>query len=129
MLGYAILAIELSDLDAAGRLLAIIEPHAGEIAANLGPVAIYAGRLASLLSRHDLAERHLSSALEIVEAFGWDYYQASVLIVLAGCRRRRLGKLDTRAHALLDEAARICAACGLSSLLASIDEIRGMPSR
>jgi hypothetical protein len=99
MLGYAILAIELSDLDAAAQLLAIIEPHAGEIATNLGPVAAYVGRLASLLGRHDLAERHLSSALEIVETFGWDYHRASVLIFLAGCRRRRLGELDTQAHA------------------------------
>jgi hypothetical protein len=55
--------------------------------------------------------------------------EASVVIALAGCRRLRLGKLDTRAHALLDQAARICGAHGLSSLLASIDEIRGMPSR
>ena len=124
MLGYAILAIELSDLDAAAQLLAIIEPYAGEIATNLGPVAAYAGRLASLLGHHDLAERHLSSALEIVETFGWDYHRASVLIVLAGCRRRRLGELDTQAHAALDEAARICTAHGLPKLLATIDEMR-----
>ena len=44
MLGYAILAIGLSDLDAAAQLLAIIEPHVGEVATNLGPVAAYAGR-------------------------------------------------------------------------------------
>ena len=124
MLGYAILAIELSDLDAAAQLLAIIEPYAGEIATNLGPVAAYAGRLASLLGHHDLAERHLSSALEIVETFGWDYHRASVLIFLAGCRRRRLGELDTQAHAALDRAARICAAHGLSKLLAAIEEMR-----
>jgi DNA-binding SARP family transcriptional activator len=124
MLGYAILAIELSDLDAAAQLLAIIEPYTGEIATNLGPVAAYAGRLASLLGHHDLAERHLSSALEIVEQFGWDYHRASVLIVLAGCRRRRLGGLDTQARAALDQAARICAAHNLSRLLATIDEMR-----
>ena len=124
MLGYAILAIELPDLDAAAQLLAIIEPHAGEIATNLGPVAAYAGRLASLLGHHDLAERHLSSALEIVEAFGWDYHRTSILIYLAGCRRRRLGELDTQAHALLDQAARICTAHGLPKLLATIEEMR-----
>jgi hypothetical protein len=44
MLGYAILAIELEDLDAAAQLLAIIEPYAGQIATNLGPAAAYAGR-------------------------------------------------------------------------------------
>jgi hypothetical protein len=37
MLGYAILAIELEDLDAAARLLPVIEPFAGEVATNLGP--------------------------------------------------------------------------------------------
>lgn len=110
--------------EAAAQLLAIIEPHAGEIAANLGPVAAYVGRLASLLGRHDLAERYLSSALEIVETFGWDYHRASVLIFLAGCRRRRLGELDTQAHASLDQAARICTAHGLSRLLVTIDEMR-----
>ncbi|MGI8506854.1 MAG: ATP-binding protein [Solirubrobacteraceae bacterium] len=124
MLGYAILAIELEDLDAAAQLLAIIEPHAGEVATNLGPVAAYAGRLASLLGRHDLAEQHLSRALEIVDAFGWDYHRATTLSFLAVCRRQRLGELDARAHASLDEAQHICATHGLSRLLATIDEIR-----
>ncbi len=41
MLGYATLAIELEDLDAAARLLAIIEPYAGQVATNLGPAAAY----------------------------------------------------------------------------------------
>jgi hypothetical protein len=90
MLGYAILAIELSDLDAAAQLLAIIEPYAGEIATSLGPVAAYAGRLASLLGHHELAERHLSSALEIVEAFDWDYHRASVVIWLKSESGKRL---------------------------------------
>ena len=124
MLGYAVLAIELSDLDAAAQLLAIIEPYAGEIATTLGQVAAYAGRLASLLGHHELAERHLGSALEIVEAFDWDYHRASVLIFLAGCRRRRLGQLDTGARAALDQAARICTAHSLPGLLAAIEEMR-----
>ena len=59
MLGYAILAIELEDLAPPRSLLAIIEPYAGEVATNLGPVAAYAGRLASLLGRHDVADQHL----------------------------------------------------------------------
>ena len=63
MLGYAILAIELSDLDAAAQLLAIIEPHAGEIATNLGPVATYAGRRASLLGHHELRRKRSDPAL------------------------------------------------------------------
>jgi hypothetical protein len=51
MLDYAVLAIELSDLDAAAQLLAIIEPYAGELATSLGPVAAYSGRAASRLGR------------------------------------------------------------------------------
>lgn len=125
MLGYAILAIELQDLDAAAHLLAIIEPYRGEVATSLGPVAAYAGRLASVLGRHELAEQHLNAALGIVNTFGWDYHRATTLIFLAGIRRRRLGRLDGTAHAALDEAARICSAHRLSRLLDTIGEIRG----
>jgi DNA-binding SARP family transcriptional activator len=125
MLGYAILAIELEDQDAAARLLTVIEPHAGEVATNLGPVAAYAGRLASLLGRHDLAEQHLAAALQTVDGFGWDYHRATTRIFFAACRRRRLGELDARALACLDEAERISSAHGLSRLLAAIDETRG----
>ena len=114
MLGYATLAIELEDLDAA-RLLAIIEPHAGEVATNLGPVSAYAGRLASLLGRHDLAEQHLGGAVELVDAFGWDYHRATTRIFLAACRRRRFGDLDDRALARGGRAhrfgARLVEAC------------------
>ena len=74
MVGYAMLAIDLEDSDAAIVLLDILEPHAGEVATNLGPVAVYVGRLASLLGQHDRAERHLTAALDVVDAFGWDLY-------------------------------------------------------
>ena len=57
-------------------------------------------------------------------AAGWDYHRASVLIYLAGCQRRRLGELDTQAHAALDQAARVCAAHGSPGLLATIEEMR-----
>ena len=49
---------------------------------------------------------------------------AIVAIGLSGCRRRRLGELDTQAHAAPDQAARICAAHGLPGLLATIEEMR-----
>jgi hypothetical protein len=104
MLGYAILAIELEDLDAAAQLLAIIEPHTGEVATNLGPVAAYAGRLASLLGRHDVADQYLSAALEIADAFDWDYHRAAILIARAAARRRSLGQLDDPARASLATA-------------------------
>jgi hypothetical protein len=125
MLGYAVLAIELEDLDAATQLLAIIEPFAGEVATNLGPVAIHVGRLASLLGHHNLAEQHLEHALGIADAFGWDYYRATALIALAACRRRRLGELDDLALGALGAAERICTAQGLPNLLATVAAIRG----
>ena len=124
MLGYAILAIELEDLDAAAQLLAIIEPYAGEIATNLGPVAAYAGRLASLLGRHDIADHHLSAALGIADAFDWDYHRAAILIAWAAARRRSLGRIDDPARTWLEAAEGICAAHGLTGMLAMIGGVR-----
>jgi hypothetical protein len=131
MLGYATLAIELEDLGAAAELLAIIGPYTGEIATNLGPVATYAGRLASLLGRHDLAEQHLSAAFGIADAFDWDYHRAAILIARAAARRRsvrqlsRPGQLGEQAQAWLATAERICVARGLPRMLAAIEAIRG----
>ena len=112
MLGYAVLAIELEDLDAAARLLAIIEPYAGQIATNLGPAAAYAGRLASLLGRHDVADRHLNAAFQIVDAFDWDYHRAAILMARAAARHRSFGQIDDTARAWLETAAGICVARG-----------------
>ena len=120
MLGYAILAIELEDLGAAAQLFAIIGPYAGEVATNLGPVAAYAGRLASLLGRHDVADQHLNAALEIAGAFDWDYHRAAILIARAAARHRSLGRLDGPARVWLATAEGICAAHGLPGMLAMI---------
>jgi hypothetical protein len=124
MLGYAILAIELEDLDAAAQLLAIIEPYTGEVATNLGPVAAYAGRLASLLGHHDVAEQQLNAAFEIADAFDWDYHRAAILMARAAARRRSLGKLDGPACAWLATAEGICAAKGLPGMQATIGDLR-----
>ena len=63
VIAYIIVAIELDDRDAAAQLLPVIEPYAAEISFNgvtsQGPVAAYAGKLASLLGRHDEAETPL----------------------------------------------------------------------
>jgi hypothetical protein len=63
--------------------------------------------------------------LEIVDAFGWDFYRATTRIVLATYRRRRLGRGDPHASVLLDEAERIATERGLSKLNAQILQIRG----
>ena len=123
MLGYAILAIELEDLDAAAHLLAIIEPYAGQVATNLGPAAAYAGRLASLLGRHDVADQYLDTAFEIVDAFDWDYHRAAILMARAAARHRSFGQIDVAARAWLQTAAGICVARGLPAMLAAIGEL------
>ena len=124
MLGYAILAIGLEDLGAAAQILAIIEPYTGEVATNLGPVAAHAGRLASLLGQHDVADQHLNAAFEIADAFDWDYHRAAILMARAAARRRSLGQLDDPARAWLATAEGICAAHGLPGMLAVIGELR-----
>jgi hypothetical protein len=123
MLGYAVLAIELEDLDAAAQLLAIIEPYAGQIATNLGPAAAYAGRLASLLGRHDVADHHLLAAFEIVDAFDWDYHRAAILVARAAARHRSFGQIDDTARAWLETAAGICVTRRLPGMLAAIGEL------
>jgi len=98
VIAYAVLAIELGDVEAAAHLLPVIEPFAAEVAFNgvtsQGPVAAYVGKLASLLGRHDRAEDQLRSALETATAFGWTYHRATTLLALAQARHRRLGVLD-----------------------------------
>ena len=123
MLGYAILAIELEDLDAAAHLLAIIEPYAGQVVTNLGPAAAYAGRLASLLGRHDVADQYLNTAFEIVDAFDWDYHRAAILMARAAARHRSSGQIDVAARAWLKTAAGICVVRGLPGMLAAIGEL------
>jgi len=112
VIAYAIIAIELDDLEAAAELLPVIEPHAAEISFNgvtsQGPVAAYVGKLASLLGRHDEAERHLRAALATATAFGWTYHRATTLFALAQARHRRIGDLDEEGRTWLAEASELC---------------------
>ena len=96
VIGYVIIALELDDREAAAELLPLIEPHAAEVSFNgitsQGPVGAYVGKLASLLGRHDEAERHLSAALATATAFGWTYHRATTLFALAQAQHRRTGR-------------------------------------
>jgi DNA-binding SARP family transcriptional activator/tetratricopeptide (TPR) repeat protein len=127
VIGYAILAIELEDVEAAAELLPMIEPFATEVAFNgvtsQGPVAAYVGKLASLLGRHDQAEDQLQAALSMATAFGWTYHRATTLLALAQARYGRLGALDAEARSWLTEASELCRACGFRSWIARIDEL------
>lgn len=87
LLGYAIVALELEDVDAAGALLPEIVALAPEVSFNgvtsQGPIAAYADKLLSLLGRYDEGAPHRIDALAVAEAFGWEYHRASTLIALA----------------------------------------------
>jgi hypothetical protein len=132
VIGYAVIAIELEDRDAAERLLPIIEPHSAEVAFNgvtsQGPISAYVGKLASLVGRHDDAELHLREALLTATSFGWEYHRATTLIDLARCRFRRDGRLDEEARSWLQSAEVICDARGIRSWGARIGVLRAEAS-
>ena len=127
VIAYAIIAIELDDREAAAQLLPVIEPHATEISFNgvtsQGPVGAYAGKLASLLGRHDEAEHHLRAALATATAFGWKYHRATTLFALAQARHRRVGALDEEGRSWLSEASDLCRAYGFQSWIGQIDDL------
>jgi DNA-binding SARP family transcriptional activator/tetratricopeptide (TPR) repeat protein len=127
VIAYAIIAIELADREAAAQLLPVIEPHAAEISFNgvtsQGPVSAYAGKLASLLGRHDEAESYLSTALGTAAAFGWIYHRATTLFALAQARHRRLGSLDEEGRSWLSEASELCRVYGFQNWIPLIDDL------
>jgi tetratricopeptide (TPR) repeat protein len=129
VIGYAVIALELEDRDAAAQLLPIITPLEGTVAFNgvtsQGPISAYVGKLASLVGEHDLAEDHLQDALETATTFGWPYHRATTLIGLAQARHRRLGGLDEDARTWLAEATDLCRRGGFHSWIAKIDELVG----
>jgi DNA-binding SARP family transcriptional activator/tetratricopeptide (TPR) repeat protein len=133
VIGYAVLAIELDDAEAAAHLLPIIEPFAADVAFNgatsQGPVAAYAGKLASLLGEHEVAEEHLLAALDTATAFGWTYHRATTLFALAQARYRRNGTLDPESEAWLDEASELSRAGGFRSWIPQIDALAGVSPR
>jgi len=128
MLGYAVLAIEAEDGESAAMLYPILEPFGDEVAStglsSQGPIAAYLGKLASLLSRHDVADEHLHRALAMATDLGWIYHRTTTLIALALSRRRRTGALDAEAHRWLDEAEAIAVDRGLQHALIQVDRLR-----
>lgn len=129
IIGYAVLATELGHRAAAAPLLALITPHASEVAFNgstsQGPVAAYLGKLALLLGDHDAAEGHLRAALALADEFGWTYHRATTLFALADARHRRDGRLDGEARELLAEAGAICHATGMRGWAERVDRLAG----
>ncbi|MGZ4682153.1 MAG: ATP-binding protein [Acidimicrobiales bacterium] len=118
LIGLAIVAIELDDLDGATWLYPQIAPMAGEVSYNgvtsQGPISAYVGKLAFLLGRHEAAEQHLLDALATAKSFGWVYHQATTQLALAQNRLRADGALDDEGMGWLDSATQLCAAHGFT---------------
>ena len=131
VIGYAVLAIELEDADAAAQLLpdhrAVRGPCAFNGVTSQGPIAAYVGKLASLVGEHDVAEDHLRGALETATAFGWPYHRATTLFALAQARHRQPRSVST--HDAADAGSPrppSCAAPAASdSWIPQIDELVG----
>jgi DNA-binding SARP family transcriptional activator len=119
VIGYAVLTLDLEDADAAAVLYPEIAGMAGEVSfsgvTSQGPIAAYAGKLATLLGMHDEAERFLLDALATTEAFGWQYHRATTLIALAHNRVRRNGHLNAEALSWLITAEHLCETHGIAS--------------
>jgi DNA-binding SARP family transcriptional activator/tetratricopeptide (TPR) repeat protein len=111
LLGYAALAVELEDHDAADALLPEVAELEETVSFNgvtgQGPVAAYTGMLLSLLGRHAEAEANLLAALATADEFGWDYYRAAILLALAH-NRSRADDVDTIAEHWLAQADALC---------------------
>ena len=133
VIGYAVLAIELDDTDAAALLLPVIEPFAAEVAfsglTSQGPVGAYVGKLSSLLGRHEEAEDHLRAALATATAFGWTYHRATTLLALSQARYRGRRELDREAQSWLDEASDLCRRFGFGSWISQVDELEALITR
>jgi hypothetical protein len=68
----------------------------------------------------------LRAALDIANAFGWEYHRATTLFALAQNRFRQFGKLDAESEAWLDEASVLCRALGFRSWIPQIDALVGL---
>jgi hypothetical protein len=119
LLGYAIVALDLADVDAAAALLPEIDPYSHEVSCNgvtsQGPIAAYSGKLLTLLGRYDDAERRLLDALATAEVFGWEYHRASTMVALAQNRAGAADGLDDDARRWLTMAEVLCDRHGLAS--------------
>lgn len=94
LIGFAILALEPEDVEAAEWLHPQIMPLADEVSFNSvtsqGPIAADAGKLASRVGDTVQAERFLLDALATAEAFGWQYGAGDAQVtrlVVAGSTR------------------------------------------
>jgi hypothetical protein len=119
LIGYAVLTLDLEDVDAAAVLYPEIAQLAGEVSfsgvTSQGPISAYAGKLATLLGRHDEAEHFLLDALATAEVFGWQYHRATTLLALADNRMRARGDLDPEGLAWLTASEQLCETHGIAS--------------
>jgi DNA-binding SARP family transcriptional activator/tetratricopeptide (TPR) repeat protein len=130
LIGYAILALELDDVAGAAWLYHEVTSMAHEVSFNgltsQGPIAAYAGKLASLLGHYDAAEQYLLAALAINESFGWEYHRATTLIALAQNRVRSNHDLDPESELWLATAEQLCATHGITGWVRRAAAVREM---
>ena len=128
LIGYAVLALDLEDVEAAAALHPEIAGLAGEVSfsgvTSQGPIAAYAGKLAMLLGAHDDAEEFLLGALATTESFGWQYHRATTLLALADNRMRDRGELDPEGVAWLTASEQLCGTHGIASWAARAGALR-----
>lgn len=111
--------VYLGDRDRSQAALALLSPfaHLNAIAAGeicLGSVARYTGRLATLLERHDEAEAHFATALEMNSRMGALPALADTQTDYAELLLRRGSRGDgERARTLLEEAGATFASLGM----------------
>ncbi len=119
LVGFVVLALELDDVEAAEWLYPQIVPLADEVSFNSmtsqGPIAAYAGKLASLMGDTTQAEQFLLDALATAEDFEWHYHRATTFIALAQNRFRTLGRLDDVGNEWLTAAENLCDVYGIAS--------------
>jgi DNA-binding CsgD family transcriptional regulator len=116
-------AAAVADLEAAPTIFQAVAPFAnrhaiaGPIGGYMGPVALNAGRLASLLERWDDAETLLRQAMATSAAVGSPPYDAIARWELARLLRRRGRPKDRgEAGALLDQALATARRLGMRPL-------------
>jgi class 3 adenylate cyclase/DNA-binding CsgD family transcriptional regulator/tetratricopeptide (TPR) repeat protein len=113
----------LGDAARAALLYPLLKPHAGTnlVADTAGPCLGSAdrllGRLAAVMGRWDMAERHFEVALQMDQKTGWRVWLAHSRYAYAAMLHRRAsaGDLD-RARALLAEACAESTALGMNAL-------------
>jgi tetratricopeptide (TPR) repeat protein len=119
----------LQDAQRAEVLYELLQPYSqltvvlGNATVCLGASARFLGQLAATMAKWDLAEAHLSSALELNRRMNAVPWTAHTLFQHSRMLMRRGRREDAeRALALLEEAVELARSCGMLGLLSRIKD-------